>query len=386
MTLRIYKKQSPNNKLTLYVGTREVVLDDGQISPLDGVLLIDPSYQKDRKVYAMVLLTFRYGRKDEEIMGLKFYTEAVLDFKQVYPPIDTLDRHEELTSFQQILLRKLGSNSFPLTMSISPQAPASVRLQPARVYTGSPLGVAYDVMVFTASRTEEKPHKTSSVRMSFRCVHHFPPQPFTPLAVPSASVCKTFVFSPGKLELETILDREVYHHGDVMHVHVTVNNNSNKTVQKIKVYAIQYVYVCMFTNGRFKNLIGLAETEDGHPVSPGASLSRDFCFKLMSFLKYPIALAVEGGFNDDVMILATSSLNPRPKENNPYGVTVTYKVKIKAVLGYMDRPIVVRLPFKILSYKTADNFTFSTSPKKQRSLSTDDEGGVTEEIFQSGYI
>ncbi|XP_013792209.1 arrestin homolog, partial [Limulus polyphemus] len=233
------------------------------------------------------------------------------------------------------------------------------------------------------SRPDEKPHKRSTVRMSLRCVHYFPAQPFNPLAPPSASVCKTFVFSPGKLELETVLDREIYHHGDIMHVHVTVNNNSNKTVQKIKVYAIQYVYVCMFTNGRFKNLVGLAETEDGHPVSPGASLSRDFCFKLMSFLKYPVALALEGGFNDDVTVLATSSLNPRPKEKNPYGVIVTYRVKVKAVLGCMDRPVIIHLPFKILSYRTADDFTFSTRPKQQRAFATeivDDEDSATEEI------
>lgn len=31
---------------------------------LDGVVLIDPEYVKDRKVYGHVLAAFRYGRED----------------------------------------------------------------------------------------------------------------------------------------------------------------------------------------------------------------------------------------------------------------------------------------------------------------------------------
>ncbi|KAH9361457.1 hypothetical protein HPB48_003869 [Haemaphysalis longicornis] len=86
-TRRVYKKQSPNSRLTLYLSTREFVhaASRTSVSAIDGVVLVDPAYLKDRRVYAMVLLTFRYGREDEEVMGLKFFTEAILDFKQVRP-------------------------------------------------------------------------------------------------------------------------------------------------------------------------------------------------------------------------------------------------------------------------------------------------------------
>ena len=40
----------------------------------------------DLQVYGQVTLTFRYGREDEEVMGLKFCNEAVMCLAQLYPP------------------------------------------------------------------------------------------------------------------------------------------------------------------------------------------------------------------------------------------------------------------------------------------------------------
>lgn len=163
---KVYKKQSPNSRLTLYLSTREFVHATSRtsVSTIDGVVLVDPAYLKDRRVYAMVLLTFRYGREDEEVMGLKFFTEAILDFKQVYPEPTTSSSgtvgtgshgggggsgaSDELAPLQQNLLKKLGSDAYPVTLRISCQAPPSVRLHPARPYQGSPLGVSYDLKVF----------------------------------------------------------------------------------------------------------------------------------------------------------------------------------------------------------------------------------------------
>ncbi|GLH11456.1 uncharacterized protein GBIM_16232 [Gryllus bimaculatus] len=38
------------------------------------------------QVFGQVTLTFRYGREDEEVMGLKFCNEAVMSLAQLYPP------------------------------------------------------------------------------------------------------------------------------------------------------------------------------------------------------------------------------------------------------------------------------------------------------------
>ncbi|KAH1005434.1 hypothetical protein HUJ04_006424, partial [Dendroctonus ponderosae] len=83
---RVFKKSSPNSKLTMYLGSRDLVVSHGRIDRLTGVLLIDPDFVDNRKVYGQITLMFRYGREDEEVMGLKFCNEAVMCLAQLYPP------------------------------------------------------------------------------------------------------------------------------------------------------------------------------------------------------------------------------------------------------------------------------------------------------------
>lgn len=51
------------------------------------------------QVYGQITLTFRYGREDEEVMGLKFCNEAVMCLAQLYPPFSGSD-HQETTPLQ----------------------------------------------------------------------------------------------------------------------------------------------------------------------------------------------------------------------------------------------------------------------------------------------
>lgn len=54
-------------------------------------------------------------------------------------------------------------------------------------------------------------------------------------AAPHAAVENPFLLSDGRVGLEARLDRAIYAHGDSITVHVNVNNNSSKTVRRIKV-------------------------------------------------------------------------------------------------------------------------------------------------------
>lgn len=42
------------------------------------------------QVFGQITLTFRYGREDEEVMGLKFCNEAVMCVAQLYPPLENV--------------------------------------------------------------------------------------------------------------------------------------------------------------------------------------------------------------------------------------------------------------------------------------------------------
>ena len=66
---RVFKKGSPNGKITVYLGRRDFVDHITHVDPIDGVVLVDPEYLKDRKVYGHVLAAFRYGREDLDVLG-----------------------------------------------------------------------------------------------------------------------------------------------------------------------------------------------------------------------------------------------------------------------------------------------------------------------------
>jgi arrestin-2 len=83
--------------VTVYLGRRDF-LDDGEhVDAIDGVVVVDNDYLKDRKVYGQVITTYRYGREEDEVMGLKFSKELVLAHQQIVP---SEEKANELTPLQ----------------------------------------------------------------------------------------------------------------------------------------------------------------------------------------------------------------------------------------------------------------------------------------------
>ena len=80
--LRVFKKGSPNGKITVYLGRRDFVDHITHVDPIDGVVLVDPEYLKDRKVYGHVLAAFRYGREDLDVLGNIRYIFQLLHFSK----------------------------------------------------------------------------------------------------------------------------------------------------------------------------------------------------------------------------------------------------------------------------------------------------------------
>ena len=55
---------------------------------------------KCKQIFAQILLTFRYGRDDEEVMGLKLSNESVLCVEQIYPLLPGAPIPQPLTKCQ----------------------------------------------------------------------------------------------------------------------------------------------------------------------------------------------------------------------------------------------------------------------------------------------
>lgn len=89
--------------------------------------MVDEDY-KDRKIFGQVVCSFRYGREEDEVMGLNFQKDLFLASEQILPPPEKFVS----TKLQDRLIKKLGENCYPFTFTLPPSAPASVTLQPGK--------------------------------------------------------------------------------------------------------------------------------------------------------------------------------------------------------------------------------------------------------------
>ncbi|XP_077516067.1 beta-arrestin protein kurtz isoform X2 [Amblyomma americanum] len=345
---RVFKKSSPNAKITMYLGKRDFVDHITSVDPIDGVVLIDPEYVKERKVFGHVLAAFRYGREDLDVLGLTFRKDLYLASEQIYPPPqETTER--PLTRLQERLLRKLGPNAYPFYFELPPHCPASVTLQPAPGDTGKPCGVDYELKGYVADSPDDKPHKRSSVRLAIRKIMYAPSRQGEQ---PSVEVSKEFVMSPNKLHLEASLDKELYHHGEDIAVNVHIANNSNRTVKKVKVSVRQFADICLFSTAQYKCTVAEIDSEEGCPVGPGFTLSKVYYLRpLLANNKDKRGLALDGQLKHEDTNLASSTIITDPAQKENLGIIVQYKVKVKLCLGPLGGDLVAELPFILMHPK-----------------------------------
>ncbi|KAH0946293.1 hypothetical protein HN011_001748 [Eciton burchellii] len=346
---RVFKKSSLNGKITVYLGKRDFVDHITHVDPIDGVVLIDPDYIKDRKVFGHVLAAFKYGREDLDVLGLTFRKDLYLAAEQIYPVVPGSQPPRELTRLQERLIKKLGSNAYPFYFELPPHCPASVTLQPAPGDTGKPCGVDYELKAFVGETQDDKPHKRSCVRLAIRKIMYAPSKQGEQ---PSVEVSKEFMMSPNKLHLEASLDKELYHHGENIAVNVHIANNSNRTVKKIKVSVRQFADICLFSTAQYKCTVAEAESEEGCPVGPGFTLSKVFTLTpLLANNKDKWGLALDGQLKHEDTNLASSTLVVDPSQRENLGIIVQYKVKVKLCLGALGGELVAELPFILMHPK-----------------------------------
>lgn len=225
---------------------------------------------RGRKVYGQLVSVYRFGREEDEVMGLKFSKEMVVGKEQIFPMVNA---KMEMTPMQEKLIKKLGANAFPLTFQFPQSSPTSVTLQPGEDDQGKPLGVEYYIKVFVGENEDDKAHKRSSVSLIIKKLQYAPPTRGRRL--PSSLVSKGFTFSQGKINLEATLDREIYYHGEKIAANLVITNNSRKTVKSIKVFVVQHCEVTM-VNAQFSKHVASLETREGCPITPGASFTKSF--------------------------------------------------------------------------------------------------------------
>lgn len=56
VAVKVFKKTTPNGKVTVYLGKRDFIDHMDYCDPVDGVVVVDTEYLKGRKVYSQVCL------------------------------------------------------------------------------------------------------------------------------------------------------------------------------------------------------------------------------------------------------------------------------------------------------------------------------------------
>ncbi|CAO1397796.1 unnamed protein product [Diamesa hyperborea] len=405
---RVYKKTSSNQLLTLYLGTRELVSRGGYVEPLKGVIYIDPKLLvSGHKIYSQLTLTFRYGREDEEVMGLKFCNEAVIALQQLWPK--TINECTNLSPLQEALAERLGKNSVPFSIDVGTVTPPSVQLLPAKRYTGAPIGTSYDVRVYTVEQSDERIQRRSTVRLGIRLIHKICPEltlateqsqlqtvprtlrlrlspkarkliKQTSLIVngsnnsaqsngtngamktnvdtdvtdsinrgPQGSVDKPFLWAEGRVSLKASLNKSAYSHGENVNVTIDVKNESRKVVRKIRIFAVQHVDVCMFSNGKFKNIV--AEVDVSKQIGPGETLHGVYSLlpvrgTTKNWIAVEGALFSTSSYDTSLAALNSKLASSAPRdEKNVFAIYVSYYVKVKLSLSSMGGEVTLKLPF-----------------------------------------
>ncbi|XP_065365633.1 uncharacterized protein LOC135958669 [Calliphora vicina] len=536
-TQRVYKKTSPNCVLTLYLPSREITLSGSSPSILRGIVFVDPKAIQGYRVYAQLTLTFRYGREDEEVMGLRFCNEAIMSLHQIWPRNEEPSK-ESLSPLQEALLKRLGDGAHPFTLTLTAQAPPSVQLVPAKRYYGAPIGTSYDVRCFIADKSDEKFHRRASVKMGVRVIYRTdvfnhgiggpenfaalvnnpvsspPPQATTMTSTnthstiasslsthttisetqsdpaahhqqqqqqhhhlheaasaetslqatnahetrsfakvrksdrgdsfpklrlspktfrfsnrfgrsksevekcpndpfhnysksfqeydsvcttnlsggPQGAVDKPFLLQDGRVGLRASLDKSWYTHGEDVCVTINIRNDSRKTVRKVRVCAIQHVDVCMFNNGKFKNVVADSDNVSPPPVdqhvAPGTTLNTTVILKpqrgatknwialedtlqrstepdeitadiaasalrtphfLMQANHSPNKCSSPGVLIPPTALTAAVTHAPtNSDERNVFAIYVSYYVKVKLTLSGMGGELSLKLPFLLV--------------------------------------
>lgn len=250
------------------------------------------------------------------------------------------------------MLKKLGSNAIPFTFTFPQCAPSSVTLQPGPNETGEPCGVSYYVKVYCGDTETDLTHKRSTVLMGIRKIQYAPTKQGRQ---PCTVVRKDFLLSPGELELEVTLDKQLYHHGETIAINVCIRNNSNKMVKKIKALVQQGIDIVVFQNGQFRTVIDAIETQDGCPINPGSSLQKVLYLKpSLESNKDRSGIALDGLMKREESELASSTLLTAPDVRDPFGIIVSYAIKVKLYLGALGGELVAELPFILMRSKPSE--------------------------------
>ncbi|XP_051874548.1 S-arrestin-like [Pristis pectinata] len=372
----VFKKTTIDKSIAVYLGKRDFVDHVSYTDPIDGVLVLDTGYIKDRKVFCRLLCAFRYGREDIDVCGLKFRRDLYMATMQVYPPTSG-EKPKPQTKLQERLARKFGDRAYPFCIQFPDYLPCSITLQLGPNEVDKCCGVDFQVIAFCAkssSYDEKISKRRSSVTMVIRKVQYAPD---IPIFQPMAKTSRQFLMSDKPLHLEASLNKEIFYHGEPIQVSVEVINHSNKTVKKLKITADQISSVVLYSHDKYSQTV--AEREVHEQVSPGSTLKKVYSLHpIIDNNREKHGLALDGKIRHEDTNLASTTILKEGIDREVWGILVSYKVQVKLIVSGMlgdvlFSDVAVELPFLLMH-----------PPREASAESVADDNDIEFEDFDRG--
>uniref|UniRef100_A0A8D3DM31 Arrestin-C n=1 Tax=Scophthalmus maximus TaxID=52904 RepID=A0A8D3DM31_SCOMX len=313
-------------------GKRDYVDHVNSVDRVDGVVKLNPADFKDRKVFVQLACAFRYGSDDLDVMGLCFRKDIWIQIVQIYPATDK----PTLTAMHDTLLKKAGDDAVPFSFEES------------AVYSFLPLitdvgffffafalqacGVDFEVKTYLAmekSNPDEKIEKKDTARLIIRKVQFAPTQVG---AGPKTELCKSFMMSDKPVYLEASMEKDLYFHGEEIPIKIKVNNESNKTVKKIRILVEQTTDIVLYSADKYTKAV--LSQEFGEAVDPSGTFEKTLTIiPLLAENKEKRGLSLDGRLKDEDTNLASSTMLRDRVENDVLGILVSYKIKINLMIA-----------------------------------------------------
>ncbi|XP_042286555.1 arrestin 3a, retinal (X-arrestin) isoform X2 [Thunnus maccoyii] len=318
----------------------------------DGVVKLDTKDFGDRKVFVQLACAFRYGSDDLDVMGLSFRKDIWIQHVQIYP-----ESHKPaLSEMHDTLLKKAGDNTYPFTFEIPNNLPCSVSLQPGPDDKGKSCGVDFEVKTFLAMEkcsADEKIDKKDTARLIIRKIQYAPSKVG---AGPKADICKSFMMSDKPVHLEASMEKDLFLHGEAIPIKIKINNESNKTVKKIKITVDQTTDIVLYSADKYTKTV--LSQEFGETVDPSATYENTVSITpLLSENKEKRGLALDGRLKDEDTNLASTTMG-QGVDKDMLGILVSYKIKINLMVagggllgGLTASDVTVELPLMLMHSK-----------------------------------
>ncbi|KAF7464520.1 Hypothetical predicted protein [Marmota monax] len=234
---------------------------------------------------------------------------------------------------------------------------------------GLSCGVDFEVKAFATESPdgeEDKVSKKSSVRLLIRKVQHAPsemgPQP-------QAEASWQFFMSDKPLHLAVSLSKEtgqnmfqtllwrkassslkIYFHGEPIPVTVTVTNNTEKTVKKIKVLVEQVANVVLYSSDYYVKPVAMEETQE--KVLPNNTFTKTLTLvPLLANNRERRGIALDGKIKHEDTNLASSTILKEGMDRTIMGILVSYQIKVKLTVS---GEVATEVPFRLMHPQPED--------------------------------